>query len=187
MTITKKTTHVAEAQGNIVEQFKGKTNLETLIGIYVAQLQEIENALDQIRTETDDIEVAVGQQLDNIGEIVGEERGGRSDAQYRTALKVRIAINVSSGTVEDLLGVVSLLQPDLSLELVQSQPAAFVISVLDPIDPDVVDIDQIGTIVGDAKAGGVRGLIEFVTTGGKQFDLVGLGFDGPGFGVTVES
>ena len=70
-----------------------------LLGV---QVQEVEDAVYQILTDTV-LETAEGAQLDGLGEIVGEERAGRDDATYRIAIRTRIAINLSEGTIENIM------------------------------------------------------------------------------------
>jgi hypothetical protein len=55
---------------------------------------------------------AIGVQLDGLGDLVGEERLGRSDDDYRNAIRVRIFQNQSSGTPEEMLTLLRLLVQD---------------------------------------------------------------------------
>ena len=60
---------------------------------------------------------AVGAQLDGLGDLVGEDRLGRGDDDYRNAIRVRIFQNAASGTPADCvkLGIKSIMKkrPDL--------------------------------------------------------------------------
>ena len=55
---------------------------------------------------------AEGEQLNGLGDLVGEERLGRSDDDYRNAIRVRIFQNQASGTPEQMLTLLRLLVPD---------------------------------------------------------------------------
>ncbi len=55
------------------------------------------------------LDSALGVQLDQLGLLVGETRKGRNDDDYRLAIKLRIAINTSNGTVEDVIKVIRLI------------------------------------------------------------------------------
>ncbi len=81
------------------------TNFEKLIAIYISQIQELEQVFFQLINERT-LAAAAGVQLAGIGSIVGEERNGRNDTVYRRAIEARILINLSNGTLEDVLAVV---------------------------------------------------------------------------------
>jgi hypothetical protein len=82
------------------------TNFEKLIATYITQLEELEVAYFQLIDERT-VETAVGEQLNVIGALVGEDRFGRDDEDYRVAIKGRIRLNLSSGTTEDIIAVIA--------------------------------------------------------------------------------
>ena len=66
----------------------------------------------------------MGDQLDIWGEIVGEERGGRGDADYRTAIDFRIVLNTSGGEPETLISALRFFtQPTVST-YIEAYPAS---------------------------------------------------------------
>jgi hypothetical protein len=122
--ITKITTHVAEALDNLVELFKEKPKLASTITAFVGQVQDIEDALQQLLTDRG-IDAALGAQLDGLGSIVGAARQGRTDDEiYRQAIKARIGINTSIATGESILEVLFLFDGD-QYELTEYFPAYF--------------------------------------------------------------
>lgn len=54
---------------DLIEQFKGKANIEGLIEVVGKQLQDVYGFFEQLRDERD-IKTALGKQLDGIGDIV---------------------------------------------------------------------------------------------------------------------
>lgn len=86
-------------------------NIEKLLGISVAPAQDLENALRQLELYRF-VDTAEGVQLDTIGSIVGQDRGGLSDADYRRYIRARVAANKSRGVQEDLLTVAFLVVYD---------------------------------------------------------------------------
>ena len=96
MTLTQKSTHVQEGLANLVQQFKDKPDLAALLTSYLEQIQDLETAYFGLLTERT-LNAAVGVQLDGIGAIVGEDRRGRDDADYRLAIRARIKASTPAG------------------------------------------------------------------------------------------
>lgn len=157
MTLTKKTTLTTEGLDNLVQQFKSKENLEAFLTAFLDQCQDVENASFELIDERT-LDAAVGAQLDGIGEIVGLDRGGLSDEDYRTRLRVQIRINKSDGTIDTLLGIVALLEND-PLELTEYYPAAMEIFVIEiQSDPETL-----ARIIADARWAGVGCDLHYTT------------------------
>ena len=78
------------------------TNFQKYIKIFIDQLQECEDAAQQF-ANVRSINNATGILLDIAGEIVGVDRLGRSDSEYRTAIKNKILLNRSSGEPETVI------------------------------------------------------------------------------------
>jgi hypothetical protein len=141
MTLTKKTDHVIEAKDNLVEQFKKSPKMQAFIAAFADQVQDLEDAFFEVFEERW-IDTAVGVQLDGLGAIVGEDREGRGDDEYRLAIKARIQINFSEATPEDMLLALTNFYA-ATYELVETNYASFVIRFVDEwvegTDPDPVD------------------------------------------------
>ena len=105
------TDHRARAVARVVEQYRDADNLKGLIGLGADRTQELESVFYAVLTETD-LDTAEGDNLDGIGEIAGEPRLGRSDTEYRDAIKERIGLNRSSG------------QPEVIIEFIISETGA---------------------------------------------------------------
>jgi hypothetical protein len=136
MTLTEKTTHVDEALDRLITQYRNSDKLKSIISIYSEQVQEIEAMLFDLLTERW-LSTAVGEQLDGLGAIVGEDRQGRSDADYRIAIQARILINKSEGTPEQLIEIASLLASGSSITLREYFPASFTIEIDDVLDTEL--------------------------------------------------
>lgn len=109
--------HAAVAVERLLEQFHDLPRMEAITRDTVAMLQSVEDLSWELLRKRylypiDGEGPAVGAQLDALGEILGEPRAGRSDAQYLLFLKVRILINVSDGKAEDLGAILALLAGD---------------------------------------------------------------------------
>lgn len=116
---------VAQALGRFTGAFKNQPNCQRILASLLGQVggfdgkpitdvgwaQRLENTFWQIITNRILANSPTGDQLDEIGGLLNEPRQGRSDAIYLPALIVRIRINRSQGTSEDIIQVSNLLAP----------------------------------------------------------------------------
>lgn len=100
--IQKIETHRADALARLTSQYAHAEKLRSLIGISADRIQGLEDALQQILRERW-VNEAIGDQLDELGAIVGEERLNRNDRQYRPAIRLRIELNRSGGEPESVI------------------------------------------------------------------------------------
>lgn len=186
MTYSKKTTHVEEGLDNLIEQFKDKPKIRALATAYLDQIQDLENAFSDLLTETT-IDDSVGIHLDNIGSIVGEPRAGRDDVQYRTAIKARIQLNTSGGTLEDVVALaIAVANAPVTIGIIELFPAGFLASIKEPLDPAVTDVDRVASFIAAGRPAGVRGLLTSGVLGSFQYDgPAGSGFDLGKYGSAV--
>jgi hypothetical protein len=97
------TEHVEEAIAKLLQQYKGKPNIEGFVSALAEQVQSIENMLKQLFEETS-IDTAVGVNLDIIGVIVGLTRTlGQADEDYREDLRVKVIQNLNEGTPQEFI------------------------------------------------------------------------------------
>lgn len=106
-----KVDHVAAAIARLPEQFKNKTKIVNLLTALATPAVSLEAALWQLLVERS-VTAAIGIQLDQLGVLVGQERGGLSDSDYRRYISARIAANRSRGNFEDLIRVANLVIND---------------------------------------------------------------------------
>lgn len=130
MSLTKKTDHETAALNMLPEQFKNSTNLRKLIAALIGPelsstwaVQELENVFWQLFYSLW-LDTAEGQQLDGLGEHVGEGRLSPDDVEYLGALKLKVAINVSKGEGNRLIEIASVLAGAPYIHLTERYPAA---------------------------------------------------------------
>lgn len=116
------TDHVARALLLLPAQFREKARLEALLSAFIAEAQDLEDALFELLEERG-LDAAVGVQLDRLGELLGEERRGLEDSAYRLRLKVRIQRNLAQGEPERMIEVLRLLTGSDVVELWEPFPA----------------------------------------------------------------
>ncbi len=97
--------HVSLGQDRPTSYLKTKENFTKLLGIFLEQLQEIEEAFHTL-AEIKDLSSVEGVWLDYLGRILGEDRASRADEVYRVALQLRVAINTSDGTPSSVSSIV---------------------------------------------------------------------------------
>jgi len=143
-----------DAETKFLEQFKRKPKLTAWVLSYCLQMEHLITVFSDILVRTI-LENAQGEQLDVIGRIVGQLRGGRTDEVYRVWIQARIAVLRSSGTADELLDIVRLLVPaGTALEWVEQPPAGATLKVVNPIE-EVLG-NQIAQLIVLGKSGGVR-------------------------------
>lgn len=106
--LARRTTVVVDGQELLLFQFQDSPRLKALLGIYLKQIQEIEDAL-WLELQQRDINQAAGIYLDQIGNLIGQPRSGLLDLAYRDLLRARIAANRSKGTSADIIDVIQAL------------------------------------------------------------------------------
>ncbi len=185
MTLIKKTNHVLEAVGNFVEQFKGKSKLAAYLTTFIEQVQDLEDAFFQVLEERG-VETSTGVQLDGLGEVIGEEREGRTDGIYRQAIKGRIVLNVDDSSTEDVIRLISVIASDKKAHLVEYYPAGFTITIDAPVYLSNFDPVQAGKTLQSGKPAGVKAQLIYYPWGVKKFDSPDFGFDKGKFGGAIE-
>jgi hypothetical protein len=124
--VTPITTHAADALARLLQQFKDKPRIEALLNAINAEVQTYEDEVMDL-SDVLDIDLMGGVNLDHIGDIVTQDREGRNDADYRQAIRDKIARNVSSGTPDELIEIFEFLTGSTlsSIDLQEEFPAGY--------------------------------------------------------------
>jgi hypothetical protein len=152
--------HISEALARLLTQFQGQPAMAKTLESYLVQVQELEGVIYSLMADRY-IDSAVGAQLDGIGTVVGEPRAGRTDIDYRIAIKGRIRSNRASSRVEDILALFVLLLPTSTFVLTQDPAAAFVIQVSQALGGSAPSPDVMDAQLQRAKGGGVRAHLHY--------------------------
>lgn len=113
MTITKITTYEDDAVEEVGSKLSELPELVAFLHAYAGSVQGVED--DGWATLTEglfDVANCEGVQLNRIGEIIGQPRWDLTDADYRKTLRARVTANISKGTPEGLLLVLTELLGD---------------------------------------------------------------------------
>lgn len=152
------TDHRERALSRLLGQYQGKPRFETLVGIYARPLQELESVFWALRTQRW-LSSAQGAQLDVLGRILLEPRGGLGDIDYLRILRVKILVLRSSGTGDDLIRITQGLLQSSAFQLTEHSPAACLLT----IPGTVTEESRVWGMLHKAKAAGVR--LDIIRTG----------------------
>lgn len=147
----------AEAETRFLEQFKDKIYFSALVEIYTAQMTELQTVFLSLLNLAQ-VTVAEGVQLDGIGDIVGEARTGRTDANYRIAILARIRLNLSNGTLEDVIALIRAIAGQVGVQVKDFPPASFVARIVDVLNPDI-NPALLASFVASGRPTGVNGQV----------------------------
>lgn len=148
------TNHVERALSRLMSYFPKDGSVAGLVEVAAQRVQELEDVFFSFYA-ADAIDTAEGEQLDTLGDIVGQARGGLSDADYRIWISARIAVNQSSGTAPELIHIASLLIEDADPHYTPSPPAGF---ILEAVGAAASDGAEVAGLFLSAVAAGVKGV-----------------------------
>lgn len=151
--------HVARAVGTLsawASDEESSPGLHALVVSDAETFQSLENVCQQWLTYQT-VWGAVGVYLDLWGEQVGLGRGTDNDADYRIKLRAAALRNKSSGTVPDLINMLTALLGDLCTRVIVTPvyPAALNFSLVCPAALSAAESAAVVSFVLDAVAAGV--------------------------------
>lgn len=155
-------------------------NMVKVLTAIITPIQDIENTLQALLLRT--VNDATGEALTVIGRVVGEFRFTDDDDLYRRAVRARIATNRSSGRVEDMIKVITLILNDAgyAIRYRNDGNATATIQIDNLAMPSMEVFDLLMRFVRDAQGGGVRTIVEApLSTPSTCFkwDTAGRGWD----------
>jgi hypothetical protein len=158
------TDHVEQARAKLVQKYRDKPRFLALLDSFIKQIQELENAIDQVirsrfLDEADDFHTEL------LGKLVGQPRRGEDLATYKLYISARILVNRSLARAADIIQIANvLLRADEPDEFVLYDEGACHITLTAPdeLDPDA-DPEVLVEMVRQAKAAGVGLLFIYPT------------------------
>lgn len=112
----------------LLYQFQNSPNIHALLEIYGEQLNDVEDTLWEL-LESLDVNLAYGYALDLIGKEVGQLRNGADDDYYRKLILLKIFINNSSATPNDVIEITKLLFDVPEITYSEVYPAAVLLEI----------------------------------------------------------
>lgn len=142
------TDYCAQAKSRLIEQFKNKENIEKYLCALTNSVQELEFVFGDLLVLRR-LANATGTQLDGLGDIVGIERQGLNDEQYRTAIRFQVGVNFSNGEWETLIDLTRFITGGTDVHIRPNYPAGVEITT----DGSAVDSATVPIIEESALAG----------------------------------
>lgn len=178
LSITHKTDYTAEALADLLlSQYGSSAFLRAILVAITDQVQLLEDDVFAVVTQRV-ATAAVGVQLDIIGAMVGQERGGRDDVDYLEWIEARILANASRGTPNEVLTVAACIV-DIPVIYRRQGIACFsLLWIINGPAPSTVQTDSLFGIIEDASPAGVAiQITQTYTLPGPafQFDTAGAG------------
>lgn len=173
--ITEITTHENDALNRLITQYSDSTNLQELIKVYTSQIQELETVFfDLLNNRT--INNSSGQQLDNVGTLIDQDRLGYDDTTYLGLIYNKISQINSEGTIEELLSIFNILMNADKINL--SEPSVAHINIYAINSSPLISNDDIIIAINNSKPTGISVDLINVQTDyfGFQNDSQALGF-----------
>ena len=157
------TDHIQQAIARLPQRFKDAVRQYSLTGVpdnlsawevflyaTVQNAQDFEDICGEMLAGRS-LTTAQGVNLDRLGEIVGVNRQGRSDADYLAAIYVGIARNYSEATPKDIQSIWKLIIVAEDIQYIENYPAKFQLYLKIPTVanyPNIVDVTNAAKAVG---------------------------------------
>lgn len=148
--------HKATAISQLLQEFQQSEKLKGLLCAFAETVQTSEDLMNPLVLSRD-LDVAIGDVLDSLGDAVGEPRQGRGDGVYRLFVRAKILVNKSSGTIPEIIAIVRQMAGDplIDVQIDEYYPATFFVR---PVDVELTETE--GEIWGDllrlAKGASIR-------------------------------
>lgn len=183
MTVPSKNTQiVAQGLARLTSAFITQPNVRAMLAVYLQPFQDIENALGAVLVgrflSTAPVYTLpqTNSVFDAIGALVGQQRFGLSDADYKSILYLRVAVNRATGATPDWskFGAILLQTAGGPVSYYDGGDAAFFFGVWDmELNPTIVSQTLSGAV-----PNGVYGLFAYSTwPDGNDFEW-GSVYDG---------
>ena len=133
--------HPASAAGRLTAMFADASKLRAFVEARGKRSQRIEDAARQLMTERY-IPDAVGKQLDRWGDVLGVDRRGRTDEQFRSVLLATAVIARSGGEPESVFAYFKLVVGADTVRLTENFPAAVDVTAVGVAAEDIQRLDD---------------------------------------------
>lgn len=168
----------------LIEQFEQKENIQKYLCALITPFDELREVLNDLQFNRN-LNNAEGVQLDGIGDIVGLARGGLSDSEYRTQIKIKILVNASNGETESVIAAMLVFAGGTFANVIDAFPARIVIESDGNIPTNIIklleQVVQAGVKIEVSATYGERIAFAFRGDPGEPEDPLPEGFSEPNY------
>lgn len=118
--------HADRAVANLISKFDNATQLQGLVRVLVSEVQELDNTFFALISERY-LSTAVGAQLDEYGKILGFDRQGFSDSDYRNLLEARSLLGLAEGQIGAIVFILQKITRASFVLYMPTYPAAYIV------------------------------------------------------------
>jgi hypothetical protein len=156
-------------------QYSESPQLRKLLDVFLGQVQILEDANLELDRVSTDVNLAYGYQLDLIGKLVGAERKGKTDEEFREEILFRISINTGNGTPEDCIQYLTYVTQATDVKFWEHYPASVIMETNGVNIPRNIPntLDNV-TIAGVSVGGVITSISGEVFRGCELTDAYGL-------------
>ena len=120
-------------------QYLSRGEAKKLVSFDDEQFVEVDQLIDAASDQYD-LENAKGIQLDRIGKQLGEKREGNNDDLYRLLIRLRVLLNTTNGSVNDIIKVIKYIYSSEVVNIRPNYPAG--LSILHNGESPSVDFNK---------------------------------------------
>lgn len=161
--------HKTIAVGNLLQELQRKPRVKALVEALASGVQRQEDDAFGFLVSTT-LDGSSGAALDQWGALVGEDRGGLPDSDYRVMIEARILANNSTGTSDEILTIwQKITAPQTSFILRIHPPACFSLTVERDTPLSDSMVSRVGNLMRAIKPAGVAMFLVEVLPGSFGF------------------
>lgn len=146
--------HESDGLSNLLDQYIDKPRMRSFLASLLENIDELEQASIDVYAGMSPY-TAIGNQLDILGKIAGQNRGELTDDQYRLFILARILVNRSNGTIPELIEIIERLGI-AKIEIREYFPSAYDVAIFDTDNGEVIT-----ELMQDHKPAGVKLLYKY--------------------------
>lgn len=175
--------HFKASVDRLAEVYKDKPVVLGILSAAARQFADLDTAFVELQTQRF-LATAAGRQLDDLGQLLAENRGALGDDDYRAKLQLKLIRIYSEGTADNLLQIFTLLAGTNDVEFKEMFPAAIQLVAVEPAS--IFSDTFIRQAIEAARAAGINsdyvaktnGLPAFAFAGDTDPDKAGFGDTG---------
>ncbi len=141
-------------------QYENSDKLREFLRIYLESVEDLNVEQLSLSAINTDFKTATGYQLDLIGKLIGAERKGRTDSDYRNYILFKISVNIGSGTPEDVINYLSIATNATKVRYFEHYPACTVLETNGETIPTAIPSTLDNVTPAGVRTGGIMVLID---------------------------